>query len=45
MDKDIMIENTCKLISLGVCNNSNANPVITKSSNEQIGNKTECALL
>ncbi len=45
MNKDIMSDNTCKLISLGVCNNSNANPVITKSSNEQIGNKTECALL
>lgn len=45
LDKDIMSENTCRLISLGVCNNSNANPVITKNSNEQIGNKTECALL
>lgn len=40
-----MSDNTCRLISLGVCNNSNANPVITKTSNEQIGNKTECALL
>jgi len=40
-----MSDNTCKLVSLGVCNNSNANPVITKNSNEQIGNKTECALL
>ena len=40
-----MSENTSRLLSLGVCNNSNANPVITKTSNEQIGNKTECALL
>lgn len=45
LDKGIMSENTCRLISLGVCNNSNANPVITRESNEQIGNKTECALL
>lgn len=45
IEKEIMTEKTCKLLSLGVCNNSNANPVITKSSNEQIGNKTECALL
>lgn len=45
MSKDIMNDNTCRLLSLGVCNNSNANPVITKTSNEQIGNKTECALL
>lgn len=45
IEKDIMSDNTCRLISLGVCNNSNANPVITKTSNEQIGNKTECALL
>lgn len=40
-----MSENTCRLLNIGVCNNSNANPVITHSSNEQIGNKTECALL
>lgn len=40
-----MSENTCRLLNIGVCNNSNANPVITQSSNEQIGNKTECALL
>ena len=40
MDKEIMTGNSCRLISLGVCNNSNANPVITKNSNEQIGNKT-----
>lgn len=34
-----------KLLCMSVCNNSNANPIITKNSNEQIGNKTECALL
>jgi P-type Ca2+ transporter type 2B len=44
-----MKENTCKLLCLSVCNNSNANPVITQSGGNininQIGNKTECALL
>jgi Ca2+ transporting ATPase len=45
-----MSENTCRLYSLGACNNSNANPkfVSEKGSNlriEQNGNKTECALL
>jgi magnesium-transporting ATPase (P-type) len=33
------------MLCLGVCNNSTANPVITATGNEQIGNKTECALL
>lgn len=45
LDKEIMSDKTCRLLCLGVCNNSNANPVITAKSNEQIGNKTECALL
>lgn len=40
LDKEIMSDKTCRLLCLGVCNNSNANPVITAKSNEQIGNKT-----
>jgi Ca2+ transporting ATPase len=48
--REIMSENTCRLYSLGACNNSNANPkfVADKGTNlriEQNGNKTECALL
>jgi len=48
--REIMTEGTCRLLSLGICNNSNANPkfVSEKSTNlriEQNGNKTECALL
>jgi Ca2+ transporting ATPase len=49
IDREIMKENSCKLLCLSVCNNSNANPVITQSGGNininQIGNKTECALL
>lgn len=45
LDKSIMSDANCRLLSLGICNNSTANPVITSTSNEQIGNKTECALL
>lgn len=45
-----MSENTCKLLSLGICNNSNANPKFVQERGQplridQIGNKTECALL
>ena len=40
---------TCRLLSVGVCVNSNAHPKITKKASgfvfEQVGNKTECALL
>jgi Ca2+ transporting ATPase len=44
-----MKDSTLKLLSLSICVNSNANPRITQHNNkiesEQIGNKTECALL
>lgn len=45
LTRDIMSDNTCKLLSLGVCNNSNANPkfVAEKGNSlkvEQNGNKT-----
>ena len=48
--REVMSENTCRLLSLGICNNSNANPKFIQDRNqplriEQIGNKTECALL
>jgi magnesium-transporting ATPase (P-type) len=33
------------MIGYGVCLNSDAQPTINKSVFEQIGNKTECALL
>lgn len=49
ISREIMKDQTCKLLCLGVCNNSNANPVITTQGGsvkiEQLGNKTECALL
>lgn len=46
ISRDIMGENTCRLFSLGVCNNSNANPKIYKDRPaDQNGNKTECALI
>ena len=45
-----MSEASCKLLSLGICNNSNANPKFVQEGKqalriEQNGNKTECALL
>ena len=47
--REIMSDATCRLFSLGVCNNSNANPKFVAEKNglriEQNGNKTECALL
>ena len=47
--REIMSDATCRLFSLGVCNNSNANPKFisekTGLRSEQNGNKTECALL
>ena len=47
--REIMSDATCRLFSLGVCNNSNANPKFVSEKNglriEQNGNKTECALL
>ena len=49
IDSEIMKDNTCKLLCLSVCNNSNATPTISQSGGNinvnQIGNKTECALL
>ena len=48
--REIMTDETAKLFCLGVCNNSNANPKFVQERGqplriEQIGNKTECALL
>ena len=48
--REIMSENTSRLFCLGVCNNSNANPKFVQERAQplridQIGNKTECALL
>ena len=49
IDDSIMKPATCKLLSTGACVNSNAHPKVEVKSNrthfEQIGNKTECALL
>ena len=50
IDESIMKRDTCELLSIGVCVNSTACPKVTKSTTghahfEQIGNKTECALL
>ncbi len=39
-----MSDHSCKILCLSVCNNSNANPIITHQKGniaiEQIGNKT-----
>ena len=48
--RETMSENSGKLFSLGVCNNSSANPKFIQERGQalkidQIGNKTECALL
>lgn len=45
-----MSDNTCRLLSLSICNNSSANPKFISERGQpikidQIGNKTECALL
>ena len=49
IDKSVCTEQTCRLLCLSVINNSTANPKIMKSEMgtivEQVGNKTECALL
>jgi Ca2+ transporting ATPase len=49
LEAEIVSEHTCKVLCLSLCNNSNANPIITHQKGsiaiEQIGNKTECALL
>lgn len=48
--RESMTENTCRILSLSICNNSSANPKFVAEKNqplkvEQNGNKTECALL
>jgi len=48
--REIMSDETAKLFCLGVCNNSSANPKFVQERGQplridQIGNKTECALL
>jgi Ca2+ transporting ATPase len=49
IDDSIMKSNTCRLLATGACVNSTAHPKIHHNGNkvdfEQIGNKTECALL
>lgn len=49
MDKSIAKEHTIRLLCLSVCNNTNASPTIAFKGkdvmNNQIGNKTDCALL
>jgi Ca2+ transporting ATPase len=49
IDDSIMKGSTCKLLATGACVNSNAHPKLEIKNNhtvfEQIGNKTECALL
>jgi Ca2+ transporting ATPase len=49
IDDSIMKSGTCRLLSIGICVNSTAHPKIHNKNNkvefEQIGNKTECALL
>lgn len=49
IEREIISDQTCKILCLSLCNNSNANPIITQEKGaiaiEQIGNKTECALL
>ncbi len=46
---EIMNKNTLQNLCLGVCNNSSANPIFKREGSKiipnQIGNKTECALL
>lgn len=49
IDESIMKSSTCRLLSIGACVNSTAHPKMHRIQNkvefEQIGNKTECALL
>ena len=45
IEKSKFDNKTAELLSVGVCLNSSANPVIEGDINEQIGNKTDCALL
>ena len=48
--REIITDNTSKLLCLGICNNSSANPKFVSEKGcalkvDQIGNKTECALI
>lgn len=49
IDDSVMKSNTSRLLSIGICVNSTARPKVHNKSGktefEQIGNKTECALL
>jgi Ca2+ transporting ATPase len=49
IDREVCKEHTCRLLNLSVTNNSNATPKIERQGSDitsnQIGNKTECALL
>lgn len=49
MEKGIAREHTIRLLCLSVCNNTNASPTIAYKGNDitnnQVGNKTDCALL
>lgn len=49
MESNIAREHSIRLLCLSVCNNSNASPTIAFKGNDvinnQIGNKTDCALL
>jgi Ca2+ transporting ATPase len=49
IDREVCQEHTCRILNLSVTNNSNATPKIERQGGDitsnQIGNKTECALL
>ena len=50
IDKDIAREHTIRLLCLSITNNTNASPTIARDNqgqvtNNQVGNKTDCALL
>lgn len=49
IEADISREHTIRILCLSVCNNTSASPTIVRQgndiSNNQVGNKTECALL
>ena len=49
-DEEIMSNQTMKLLCLGICNSAHANPEFTEEKGKplkinQVGNKTECAIL
>lgn len=49
IEADIAREHTIRMLCLSVCNNTSASPAISRQGNDvtnnQVGNKTECALL